>query len=69
MVFAEVVFWLDGEPLAELSSPPYATWWSLVLGPHMVWAEATTAAGETFNSEPVFFEVNEPDDNEFDPNE
>lgn len=67
LVFSEVSFWVDGEMAAELTAPPYVTWWPLALGPHMVWVEATTAAGEKFRSEPVFFEVNEPDDNEFDP--
>lgn len=65
--FATVTFWIDGEMVAELDRPPYATWWSLTIGPHTVWVEATTATGETFTSEPAFFEVNEPDDNEFNP--
>ena len=66
---AEVSFWMDGELVGVVTQPPYALWWPLAIGPHTVWVEGVTAEGELFTSEPVFFTVNEPDDNEFRPPE
>ncbi|MCA9936710.1 MAG: hypothetical protein KC415_22400, partial [Anaerolineales bacterium] len=54
----EVTLWLDGEPLATLTAPPYEAWWPLAVGEHEVWATAVTLQGEAVRGTAVTFTVN-----------
>ncbi|GIK10105.1 MAG: penicillin-binding protein 1A [Chloroflexota bacterium] len=50
---AQVTIWVDGAPLAVLSSPPYRAWWQLSLGEHRFWVTGVTVNGETVASEVI----------------
>jgi 1A family penicillin-binding protein len=47
---AQMTFFVDGIPLATLSSPPYQVWWTLSLGEHRFWVEGVMTNGETVKS-------------------
>lgn len=53
----EVNIYLDGQRLAQLSSPPYQVWWTLVAGTHRAWVECILENGEKLTSPVVTFEV------------
>ncbi len=53
----EMAEWVDGEPLAEVTEPPYDLWWPLAAGTHTVWAEGVMGDGTAVVSEPITFEV------------
>lgn len=55
-----VKLWIDDQLLAELSSPPFETWWNLQAGNHQVWAQALLSNGELVSSLPVTFTVENP---------
>jgi len=46
----QVTFWVDGNFLMTLSSPPHQAWWTLSAGEHRFWAEGVTANGEIVKS-------------------
>lgn len=50
---AQVTIWVDGAPLAVLSSPPYRAWWQLSPGEHRFWVTGVTVNGETVASEVI----------------
>ncbi len=52
-----ITLWLDGAPLATLTSPPYRIWWPLTPGVHTMWAEGVDGDGRRVSSEPITFEV------------
>jgi len=52
-----ISLWIDDEPLAVMTSPPYEVWWQLVPGMHTVWAEGIDRSGLKVVSTPVTFEV------------
>jgi penicillin-binding protein 1C len=52
-----ITLWLDDEPLATLTSPPYRIWWPLAPGVHTMWAAAVDSQERVIQSEPVTFEV------------
>jgi penicillin-binding protein 1C len=54
---SQVTLWVDGNLLAELSSPPYQTWWTLSAGEHRFWAEGVDGRGERVGSEAVVIVV------------
>jgi penicillin-binding protein 1C len=47
---SQIEFWVDGNILTTLSSPPYQTWWSLSVGEHHFGARGVNANGETVKS-------------------
>ncbi len=53
----EMAEWADGEPLAEITEPPYDLWWPLATGTHTVWAEGMMVDGTAVVSESITFEV------------
>jgi len=53
----EVTLFVDGQPLATLSAPPYQAWWTLTTGEHRAWAEGVRQDGEGATSEVVTFTV------------
>jgi membrane carboxypeptidase/penicillin-binding protein len=55
--FSQIALWLDDEPLATLTEPPFESWWTLTPGKHTAWAEGREANGGWIVSEPVVFEV------------
>jgi Penicillin-Binding Protein C-terminus Family len=54
---SQIEFWVDGNLLTTLSSPPYQTWWRLSVGEHHFWAQGANANGETVKSEVVTITV------------
>jgi 1A family penicillin-binding protein len=56
---AELVLYVDGEPLATLPSPPYRSMWPLTPGLHAFHAEGYDATGRRLTSEPVYVTVME----------
>ena len=52
-----ITLWLDDEPLATLTSPPYRIWWSLTPGVHTMWAVGVDGEETVVQSEQVTFEV------------
>jgi penicillin-binding protein 1C len=49
-VFSKVTIYVDGNPLATFSNPPYQTWWTLSAGDHSFWVEGVNVNGETVKS-------------------
>ena len=47
----QVTFYVDGNPLATISSAPYQAWWTLSAGEHQFWVEAEKVDGEKIKSE------------------
>ena len=47
---SQVTFYVDGNPVATVSSVPYQAWWTLSVGEHLVWAEAVKVDGEKVTS-------------------
>jgi membrane carboxypeptidase/penicillin-binding protein len=56
-VIAELILYVDGEPLAELATPPYRSLWPLTPGMHAFHAEGYDATGRRLRSEPVYITV------------
>ncbi len=56
-VIAELILYVDGEPLATLASPPYRSLWPLTPGVHAFHAEGYDATGRRLTSEPVYVTV------------
>jgi hypothetical protein len=59
MAIARLVLYADGEPLAELTTPPYRGLWPLTPGVHAFHAEGYDATGRRLTSEPVYVTVME----------
>ena len=57
MVVAELVLYVDGEPLATLAAPPYRSLWPLALGVHAFHAEGYDVTGRRLTSEPIYVTV------------
>jgi len=53
----DVRFYVDGNVLATLNSPPYSVLWQLLPGQHTFLAEARDAAGQIWSSEEVRISV------------
>lgn len=53
----QVVLWLDGQPLATLTEPPFAAWWPLEPGSHQTWAEGRARDGQLVSSDRLHFTV------------
>ena len=51
--FAMVTIYLDDEPLASFSQPPYRLWWPLEAGEHQILAVGETPQGEQIVSEVI----------------
>ena len=60
----QVTFVVNGESLVSLVEWPYIFYWQLQIGEHVVWLEGETAAGEPIMTEPIFFVVNPPEDDD-----
>ncbi|NIO70722.1 MAG: penicillin-binding protein, partial [Anaerolineae bacterium] len=58
-VIAELILYVDGEPLATLGTPPYRSMWPLTPGEHAFHAEGYDATGRRLTSEPVYVTVME----------
>ncbi len=58
-VVAELILYVDGEPLAALVTPPYRSMWPLTPGVHAFHAEGYDATGRRLTSEPVYVTVME----------
>jgi 1A family penicillin-binding protein len=58
-VVAELTLYVDGEPLARLTAPPYRSVWPLAPGVHAFHAEGYDATGRRLTSEPVYVTVME----------
>jgi 1A family penicillin-binding protein len=56
---AELILYVDGEPLATLVTPPYRSMWPLTPGVHAFHAEGYDATGRRLASEPVYVTVME----------
>ena len=56
-VVAELILYVDGEPLAKLATPPYRSLWPLTPGAHAFHAEGYDATGRRLTSEPVYVTV------------
>jgi 1A family penicillin-binding protein len=56
-VIAELILYVDGEPLAKLATPPYRSMWPLTPGEHAFHAEGYDATGRRLISEPVYVTV------------
>jgi len=56
-VVAELILYVDGEPLAELVTPPYRSLWPLTPGVHAFHAEGYDATGRRLTSESVYVTV------------
>ncbi len=54
---AEITLYIDGEPLATLSAPPFETFWPLALGEHTFLALGADAEGRSLRSGPVSISV------------
>jgi hypothetical protein len=52
-----VRFYVDGNLVATVDSPPYEAWWILTPGIHHAWAQAVRSTGEQISSTEVSFEV------------
>jgi membrane carboxypeptidase/penicillin-binding protein PbpC len=59
MELDKLSFWVDGKQIVYLESSPYQVWWTLEIGEHRVWAEATSPEGEKLVSPVVTFTVYE----------
>jgi membrane carboxypeptidase/penicillin-binding protein len=55
--FSQITLWLDDEPLATLTEPPFETWWTLSPGHHTAWAEGHDSHGTQIQSSLITFEV------------
>lgn len=53
----EITIWLDDQPLASLSDPPYKIWWPIEPGEHTMWAVGVDQDGTAVSSEPITFIV------------
>lgn len=60
--FSQITLWLDNEPLATLTEPPFETWWPLTPGQHTAWAEGRDSSGAQTTSPAITFEVRGADD-------
>jgi membrane carboxypeptidase/penicillin-binding protein PbpC len=58
-VIAELILYVDAEPLATLGTPPYRSMWPLTPGEHAFHAEGFDATGRRLTSEPVYVTVME----------
>jgi hypothetical protein len=56
-VIAELILYVDGEPLATLVTPPYRSMWPLMPGVHAFHAKGYDATGRRLTSEPVYVTV------------
>ena len=56
-VVAELILYVDGEPMATLATPPYRSLWPLTPGVHAFHAEGYDATGRQLTSEPVYVTV------------
>jgi 1A family penicillin-binding protein len=56
-VVSKLTLYVDGEPLAELATPPYRSLWPLTPGEHAFHAEGYDATGSRLTSEPVYVTV------------
>jgi 1A family penicillin-binding protein len=56
-VVAELILYVDGEPLTTLVTPPYRSMWPLTPGVHAFHAEGYDATGRRLTSEPVYVTV------------
>ncbi|MEJ2749508.1 MAG: hypothetical protein P8183_16630 [Anaerolineae bacterium] len=54
---SQITLWLDGEPLATLTEPPFEAWWPLSPGQHTAWADGLDSHGNQRKSSTVTFEV------------
>ncbi|NDJ54074.1 MAG: penicillin-binding protein 1C [Chloroflexi bacterium] len=54
----DVRFYLDGNLLGQVDTPPFEMWWPLVEGDHRLYASAIDAEGERVRSAVVTFRVN-----------
>lgn len=54
---AELILYVDGEPLARLATPPYRSLWPLTPGVHAFHAEGYDTTGRRLTSEPVYVTV------------
>ena len=54
---AEVTLYVDGEPLATLTAPPYETFWQLAAGEHVFLARGVSGEGQTLRSASVTIHV------------
>ncbi|MBC7264997.1 MAG: PBP1A family penicillin-binding protein [Chloroflexi bacterium] len=54
---ARMTFYVDNQAIAEVTTPPYSTFWPLALGKHAIHAVATDIAGQQLESPRVFIEV------------
>jgi 1A family penicillin-binding protein len=57
IVVAELILYVDGEPLARRVTPPYRSLWPLTPGVHAFHAEGYDATGRRLTSEPVYVTV------------
>ncbi len=55
--FNQITLWLDDEPLATLTEPPFEAWWPLSPGQHTAWAEGSSGSGTQIQSSVITFEV------------
>jgi membrane carboxypeptidase/penicillin-binding protein PbpC len=53
VAFALVTIYVDDEPLASFSQPPYRLWWPLEVGEHQILAVGETPQGEQIVSEVI----------------
>jgi membrane peptidoglycan carboxypeptidase len=56
---AQVTLLVDGQPLADLSAPPYRVMWPLEVGTHQFSAQGLTASGQILLSDSTRIEVRE----------
>ncbi|MBC7249421.1 MAG: penicillin-binding protein 1C [Anaerolineae bacterium] len=54
---ARMTLYVDGEPLADLTTPPYRAWWTLQAGLHTVTAGGCDVEGNRLESEAVVIAV------------
>ncbi len=54
---ASITYWLDDQPLGTVTDAPWALWWPLALGDHMLTAQALLRDGSTLTSAPIPFRV------------
>jgi len=54
---ARITLYVDGQPLAELTTPPYRAWWTLQEGVHTVTAVGYDVEGNRLESEAVMVAV------------
>jgi hypothetical protein len=50
-VIAELILYVDGEPLARLTAPPYCSLWPLTPGEHAFHAEGYDATGRRLTAD------------------